>query len=111
MSAGMTRLRALALAMLTVFLAVAGFDQARSAAHPHEPAPLAGHHDAPPAGHHAETGAPCHGVLLCHAAVAGQLAVPGHAGPAGGIPRRLHDDLLPHLTHPAFDPPPPRRPV
>lgn len=102
------RYPAVALAMLMIFVVLATVDRALAAVQPHEHLPLAGHNEAPPTGEHGHGDAPCHGVLLCHVGVAANIADPGRAVPIDGGSRWRGTYLLPHLTHPAFDPPPPR---
>lgn len=50
----------------------------------------------------------CHGALSCHAAVS---PIPGDLSRPASVWRlrhRKHTNLLQHLAHPVFDPPPPR---
>ena len=101
-------LRMLMMATVAMFLILSGLDQSAAALHDVEH----GHQDstaaAPSSDHPDPTDTSCHGVLLCLAAVEQARVAPSQLASTRHLKHRKHSNLLSHLAHPPFDPPPPR---
>ena len=101
-------LRKIALAVLAVGVILSGVERSTAATHDIEHQHEATV-EAPKGSEHSEAStSSCHGVLLCHAAVALVTGDPTYPDTMRGLRHRRHSSLLSHLAHPAFDPPPPR---